>query len=195
MGMQPFPSRFRRRWRRLDVPGWEECRIDKTDAGWRLAGKLEVAEAGVHARHSYVIDCDAPWRTRRAHVGGSAGGTPIQFDFTADGHGAWTLNGAPRPEVAGAIDIDLGFTPTTNLVPIRRLEIGVGQETDVRAAWLRFPELRVEALEQTYAREAPQAYRFRAHIDGGMFTARLDTDEFGCVVRYGDLWAAEPARA
>src|SRR5690606_17693860 len=148
----------------------------------RLAGELEVTEADIHARLSHVIDCDATWRTRRAHVTGAADGAPIQFDFTADGHGIWRLNGAPLAEVAGALDIDLGFTPATNLLPIRRLELNVGEETDVRTAWLRFPELRVEALDQSYAREAPQAYRFRARIDGGMFTARLNTDAFGCVL-------------
>jgi hypothetical protein len=122
-----------------------------------------------------------------------ATGAPIQFEFTADEEGHWTLNGAPLPRVDGALDIDLGFTPATNLLPIRRLNLAVGERAEVRTAWVRFPELRVEALEQTYQREAENVFRYEARGDGERFQARLDTDEYGRVLLYEGLWAAEPA--
>jgi uncharacterized protein len=148
-GMTSFPSESQMRWRRLDVPGREEARIQQTEEGWRLAGELEVDEASVHAELTYVIDCDREWRTRRAIVSGRAAGAPIRFEFAADGHGHWTLDSAPLPLVEGALDIDLGFTPATNLLPIRRLNLAVGEHADVRTAWVRFPELRVDVLEQS----------------------------------------------
>lgn len=91
----------------------------------------------------------------------------------------------------GALDIDLGFTPATNTLPIRRLALAVGETKPVRSAWLRFPELRLEPLEQTYTREADRVFRYRALVDGEAFTAQLDTDTFGRVLRYEGLWAAE----
>ncbi len=178
------------RWRRLDVPGGEEARIEQTAEGWRLTGELEVDEAATQAQLSYVIECERDWRTRRAIVTGPATGTPIQFDFAADGAGHWTLNGAPLPLVEGALDVDLGFTPATNLLPIRRLDLAVGARADVRTAWLRFPELRVEALEQSYYREAGRVFRYDALVDGERFQARLDTDDFGRVLLYEGLWEA-----
>jgi len=189
------------RWRRLDVPGREEARIGQTAEGWRLTGELEVEEAGVRAQLVYVIECARDWRTRRAvvtditGVTGSAAraGAPIQFDFAADGDGHWTLNGAPLPLVEGALDIDLGFTPATNLLPIRRLDLAVGERADVRTAWVRFPKLRVEALEQSYQREAARVFRYDALVDGERFQARLDTDAFGRVLLYEGLWEAIPA--
>lgn len=36
------------------------------------------------------------------------------------------LNGVDCPAVAGCTDIDLGFSPSTNLLPIRRLSLEVG---------------------------------------------------------------------
>jgi hypothetical protein len=188
--MKPLPRESHMRWRRLDVPGREEARIEQTAEGWRLTGALEVDEAGVHAQLRYVIECEGDWRTRRAIVTGPATGAPIQFEFAADGAGHWTLNGAPLPLVAGALDIDLGFTPATNLLPIRRLDLAVGARADVRTAWLRFPELRVEALEQSYHREAARVFRYDALVDGERFQARLDTDEFGRVLLYEGLWEA-----
>jgi uncharacterized protein len=89
------------------------------------------------------------------------------------------------------LDVDLGFTPATNTLPIRRLALAIGQSTPARSAWLRFPELRLEPLEQTYTREADQTFRYRALIDGETFTARLDTDVYGRVVLYEGLWELE----
>jgi hypothetical protein len=191
MIMKPFPSESRMRWRRLDAPGHEEARIEQITEGWRLTGQLEVDETGVRARLVYVIECGRDWRTRRSIITGQAAGAPIRFELTADGDGHWTLNGAPLPLVEGARDIDLGFTPATNLLPIRRLDLAVGDRADVRTAWVRFPELRVEALEQSYHREAASVFRYDALVDGERFQARLDTDEFGRVLLYEGLWEAE----
>jgi hypothetical protein len=181
------------RWRRLDVPGREEARIDHTATGWRLTGDVDVEAAGVAARFRYTIACDAEWRTRSAVVEGEAGGTPIRFALAADGAGHWARDGTAVPELAGALDVDLGFTPATNTLPIRRLALAVGERAPVRSAWLRFPELRLELLAQTYSREADQRYRYSADVDGEPFRARLDTDAFGWVLRYEGLWEAELA--
>jgi hypothetical protein len=193
MTLRAFPTESRMRWRRLDVPGREEARASRTATGWRLIGALDVEEAGVSARLRYAIDCDLEWRTRAALIEGEASGAAIRFALAADGAGHWTRDGAAVPDLAGALDIDLGFTPATNTLPIRRLALAVGEIAAVRSAWLRFPELRLEPLEQTYAREAEQRFRYRAVVDGEEFTARLDTDAFGRVLRYEGLWEAELA--
>jgi uncharacterized protein len=189
--MKALPSQSSFRWRRLDVPGREKARLEETADGWRLTGELEAQEGGVRARLSYVIECGRDWRTQRAVITGSASGAPVRFEFTADGEGQWTLNGVPLPAVEGALDIDLGFTPATNLLPIRRLDLAVGEQAEVRTTWVRFPELRVEALEQSYHRERDYVFRYVAWVDGERFQARLDTDEFGRVLLYEGLWEAE----
>jgi hypothetical protein len=191
MSLAPFPEKLRARWRRLDVPGYEAACIERTATGWRLTGNLDVEETGLAARLRYVIECDPEWRTRSALVEGEAGGAAIRFSLAADGAGQWTRDGTPLPDLSGTPDVDLGFTPATNTLPIRRLALAVGESAPVRSAWLRFPELRLEPLEQTYTREAEQVFRYRAVIDGEPFSARLDTDAFGRVVRYEGLWELE----
>ena len=181
------------RWRRVDVPGSEEARVERTSDGWRLTGALEVEDEGVAASLRYAIDCDEHWRTRAALIEGTASGMPIRVALVADGAGAWHRDGEPLPALDGALDVDLGFTPATNTLPIRRLALAVGETRPVRSAWLRFPELRLEPLEQTYTREAERVFRYRAMVDGEPFVARLDTDGFGRVLRYEGLWEAEHA--
>jgi hypothetical protein len=191
--LRPFPEKSRIRWRRLDAAGQEEARVDRMSAGWRLTGELDVEETGVVARLRYIIHCDAAWRTQTAVIDGRVGGAPVRFTLAADGAGHWTRDGTPLPELDGALDIDLGFTPATNTLPIRRLSLAVGASAPVRSAWLRFPELRLERLEQTYTRQSEHSYLYRALVDGEPFTARLDTDSYGRVLSYEGLWEIELA--
>lgn len=193
MTLRPFPAESRMRWRRLDVPGREESRVEQVGEGWRLTGSLEVEDGGVAARLRYSIDLDAAWCTRAALVEGTANGEPVRFALATDGAGSWSRDGSPLPALTGAADVDLGFTPATNTLPIRRLSLAVGQTRAVRSAWLRFPELRMEPLEQSYTRESGHVFLYVASVDGEPFTARLDTDAFGRVLRYEGLWEAESA--
>ena len=192
MTLHPFPPESHMRWRRLDVPGREQARVERQPAGWRLTGQLHVEEGGVPFRLHYRIECDGAWRTRSALIEGEAGGRAIRVALTADGEGRWARDGLALPELAGALDVDLGFTPATNTLPIRRLALALGETAPVSSAWLRFPELRLELLEQTYTREAAQVYRYEALVDDAPFTARLDTDVYGRVRWYEGLWEAEP---
>lgn len=191
MSFLALPPTATIRWRRLDVPGREEAQIAQLPALWRLTGRLQLQEEGVGAQLRYQVECDVAWRTRTALIEGEADGEPLRFALAADGEGNWTRDGRPLPGLAGALDIDLAFTPATNTLPIRRLALAVGQTAPVRSAWLRFPQLRLEPLEQTYTRESAQVYRYVAQVDGAPFTARLDTDAYGRVVRYEGLWERE----
>lgn len=193
MTLRPFPAASRMIWRRLDAPGREEARITQTETGWHLTGEVTVEEAGIVARLRYVIHCDAAWRTRSAVIEGTAGGSAVRIALAADGAGHWTLDGKPMREFTGALDVDLGFTPATNTLPIRRLGLDIGDSALVRSAWLRFPELRLEPLDQTYTRETERSFRYRAIVDDEPFVARLDVDAFGRVLRYEGLWEAELA--
>lgn len=56
MTLRPFPTESRVRWRRIDVPGREEARIESMAAGWRLTGALDVQRlSGAVCRGHYVM--------------------------------------------------------------------------------------------------------------------------------------------
>ena len=101
----------------------------------------------------------------------------------------WSVGGIETPALQGCDDIDLGFSPATNLLPIRRLALQVGSKSTVRAAWVRFPELAVEVLVQSYERVSDDRYVYESA--GGAFRRELQVDEFGCVIDYPGLWRAE----
>jgi hypothetical protein len=124
-----------------------------------------------------------------AQVTGWVGHDVIDVAITVDTSGRWWLNAREWPPVEGCVDVDLNFSPSTNLLPIRRLRLDVGQAADVSAAWLRFPSFALEPFDQTYSRLGPSAYRYQS---AGGFAADLDVDDVGFVTRYGDIWHAEP---
>lgn len=177
-------------WRRIDRPGHESARVRSLPDGWELSGTAVFAHEEAPCCLSYRIVCDPAWRTRSAWVGGWVGSGAVHVDVHVDGAGQWSLRGDDVPEIAGCVDVDLNFSPSTNLLPIRRLNLAVGEEKDVRAAWLRFPSFRFEPLEQSYRRLAADRYLYRSA--GGRFEREVDVDDNGFVVRYPGFWEVEP---
>ena len=175
-------------WRRLDQPGHEAARIVQTDAGYQLTGSAVFAHEAQPCRLDYVVACDVGWRTVSCQVTGWVGGQPIEIAITVDPNGRWWMNERECAAVAGCIDVDLNFSPSTNLLPIRRLGLAVGGVADVRAAWLRFPSFTLEPFAQTYERLDVGRYRY-ASASG--FTAELEVNDVGLVTRYADIWQVE----
>lgn len=174
-------------WRGLYLEGHEACQLRLLDPGWQLAGSAVFSHEQQPCRLDYLVVCDSAWKTQSGRVAGWLGNTPIDIVITVDSEGHWRLNGERRQEVAGCIDLDLNFSPSTNLLPIRRLGLAIGQEAWVNAAWLRFPSFALEPLEQRYHRIDETSYRYQS----GSFAANLDVNLAGFVRDYPGIWQAE----
>ncbi|UVE57117.1 putative glycolipid-binding domain-containing protein [Burkholderia sp. EMB26] len=161
----------------------EWCRLDESKTGIALSGAVTGALDGTPFRIDYAIACGADWLTRSARVTRWTGtAPPRQWDIACDA-GQWTIDGVEAPMLAGATDIDLGFSPSTNTLPIRRLALAVGESAEIRTAWLRFPGFDIVRGEQRYARTAPHVYRY----ESGTYAADIGTDDAGLVTDY-DEW-------
>ena len=80
----------------------------------------------------------------------------------------------------GCTDVDLGLSPSTNTLPIRRLNLAIGASHTIQAAWVVFPELSVQKAAQTYTRVDEFTYRYSS----GTFEAELGVDDDGLVTSY-----------
>lgn len=176
-------------WRRLDTPGHEYARISRDGEDWSLTGAAVFTELGQPVRLDYVVLCDARWHTRSGRVRGWLGDTPVALDVDAIGDGRWRLNGEEVPAVAGCLDLDLGFSPSTNLIPVRRLALPVGGAADVASAWLRVPEMTFTPLYQRYERTGERTYRYDSPSTD--LTAEMRVDASGLVTHYPGLWEIE----
>ena len=174
-------------WRSDQLESAERFTGRATANGWRLAGLVILPIGAEPAEIRYGVGLDPGWRTRRAEVTIDHNAGRRTITFAADGEGGWKVDGASTEPLDGCIDVDLGFTPATNTLPIRRLGLEVGESRSLPVAWLAFPELTVRPLTQTYTRLGPDRWRYGS----GEFTAELVVDPDGYVLRYGDdLWRA-----
>jgi hypothetical protein len=176
-------------WRRIDWPGHEAAIVREREAGWELSGTAVFVYEARACRLDYVIACDVGWRTVSAQVDGWVGRDPVHVALTVDTNGRWWMNEREVPDVAGAVDVDLNFSPSTNLFPIRRLKLEPGQEAEAAAAWLRFPDFTLERLDQVYRRTGLNSYQYGS--TDGEFQAELEVNSTGFIIRYADTWVAE----
>ena len=176
-------------WRRLDRPGHEFARVYSQESFNILAGTGSFAHEGQACRLDYLIRCDSEWRTMSCQVTGWLGNQPIEIDISVYANQRWRLNGTACDAVSGSVDVDLNFSPSTNLLPIRRLDLRIGEEAEVQAAWLRFPSFRLERLDQRYRRLTAQTYQYESA--GGSFITDLEVNSAGLVTQYPNLCETE----
>ena len=176
-------------WRGIYFRGHEACRLYQRDDEWRLEGTAVFSSDDHRCSLAYLIACDTSWNTLRGNVFGWVGNQNVNIELTVDGLHHWQLNGTTASAVDGCVDLDLNFSPVTNMLPIRRLNLAVGEQAEVKAAWLRFPSFELEPLSQVYTRLDKSHYRYSS--SGGEFVRDLTMNEFGFVTDYPGFWAAD----
>ena len=176
-------------WRGFVLPGNEACQLFSQNSRWHLEGTAVFSHEQRPCRLDYQVICDQAWQTLSAKVEGWLGNTVVDIQIKTDLTGLWWLNDREQPDVMGCIDVDLNFSPSTNLIPIRRLDLTIGETAEVKAAWLRFPSFKLEPLSQQYHRLDETTYRYESA--GGQFVADLKVNRSGFVIDYPGLWQAE----
>jgi hypothetical protein len=170
-------------WRRSDeVDADELCTLTVRDNGLSLVGTVLGAEEGRPVRVEYRVLADRAGLTTAAHVRDLRGFETRTIVLERDAKERWTVDGIAKRALKGCTDIDLGCSPSTNTLPIRRLRLGIGASHTIQAAWVRFPELVVVKAAQTYTRLDEFTYRYAS----GTFEAELTVDDEGLVTAYAE---------
>jgi hypothetical protein len=170
-------------WRRSDdVEADELCTLTVRDNGLSLVGTVLGAEEGRPVRVEYRVLADRAGLTTAAHVRDLRGFETRTIALERDAKDRWTVDGIVKRALKGCADIDLGCSPSTNTLPIRRLRLAIGASQTIQAAWVRFPELVVVKAAQTYLRLDEFTYRYAS----GTFEATLTVDEEGLVTAYAE---------
>jgi hypothetical protein len=157
---------------------------------------------------TYELLADQDWASQRLTVSVEGGGwlRSVKLERAAgrwhvtageqgDLDGALLAAGHPRAELPGvddqqrlgaALDVDLGYSPLTNTLPIRRLGLlgaAAGTEQALNVAWVLLPSLAVVPTKQTYTVVSMGTIRYSS----GDFSAELAVDQGGYVTHYPGL--------
>jgi hypothetical protein len=172
-------------WRGLEEWLAEECSVE-LEGGRLRAGGVQLGAEPEPYRVDYVLETGADWVTERLFA--RSAGRSLDLRRAADG--SWTANGEPLPELEGALDCDLAFSPLTNFMPARRLG---SDPVDHLMAFVSVPDLGVRPSRQRYEPLGERRVRF-VSLDSD-FVAELELDDDGLVIRYPRLAELVPSGA
>lgn len=171
---------------------WESDLLDSRETftlaagadGYELAGTTLIMHDDVRVEITFRVDVASHWSTRNATIDIPALARNHRVEVPEPG--TWVIDGERRTDLDGCTDIDLGWTPATNTIPIRRLQLEGRDSATIRAAWLKWSELQFIATDQSYTRIDNTKWRYAS----GNFTADLLVDDHGVVLTYGDppIW-------
>jgi uncharacterized protein len=170
-------------WQGVDEWRAEAARIGLHPDGVEASG----TQIGAGYRIDYELRARDGWRTQALTVTATTadGGRALRL---ARADAGWTRDGEPVPGLEGARDCDLGLSPLTNLMPVRRHSLHEREgAAEIVAAWVSVPDLEVHASPQRYEHVRPGVVRY---VDLGThagFTAELELDADGLVLHYPGL--------
>lgn len=166
-------------WHGLTTPSVERLHLAGSNEDVTVRSTVEDGQE----RYDYEVVLGPDWVFRtlvvRSHEGRSA-------HLHRSGDGAWTLDGERRAELVDAVDIDLSFSPFTNALPIRRLDLAVGAAAEIVTAYVEVPSLRVSPDPQRYTRLSEDRYLYES-LDSD-FTREVTVDADGFVLDYPGLF-------
>ncbi len=177
-------------WQNLKQPGTEYCRLMSHDYGWRLTGTTVLVFDDNPLQAQYLVACNHLWQTRTVQISANTGADEQSLHLIVDEKNRWWLqqedNVIELIRLRGCLDVDLGITPATNTLPIRRNPLAIGDSVSLKAAWIQFPTLDIETLSQKYTRLTEHRYRYESN--DGQFSTEIDVDEMGLVKHYPNGW-------
>jgi hypothetical protein len=161
----------------------------RAGGGVLLSGHAAAVEDGRAYAVRYEIEVDERWHTLRARAWGWSDDGAHEATIASDGAGHWLVDGEARPDLDGIYDVDVESSACTNTLPVHRQELAVGEAADAPAVYVRWPDLRVERLEQRYRRVPDDRGRLRYDYESPRFgyAGRLTFDTHGLIVDYPDI--------
>lgn len=177
-------------WRRLDSPGHDACRVVQEETGWSVHGVAIFRHHSGPASLSYSVQCDLGWQTLSGRVRGFVGKREIEYSFLRKNR-AWKQNGSICPALGHLVDLDLSFTPATNLQQMRRVPIPQRGSLALPVAWFDLDAGTLAELPQFYESRGENELWYRApSVD---YEGLLEIAPNGFIRHYPRYWEAEPA--
>jgi hypothetical protein len=166
--------------------GFEVARFKRKGAGMLVQGSSVGIESGKAWAINYAIEMDSNWCARMATIELE---DSKRLKVRSNGAGRWTINGERQPLLDGCLDLDLEASLVTNMAPVHRLSLRVGQRSQAPAVYVRTRSLKVERLEQTYLRIPDANGRVVFDYDAPRFSYRaaLQFARDGLVVVYPQI--------
>src|SRR6266704_1452338 len=174
-------------WRGLLWNSLEQFSLEKKLARHVLEGFIVgIIEKKPFNLH-YKVTCDSKWQTPQAEITTTRGQERKRLNLVVDQKSRWLQDDHELARVRGARDIDINMTPSTNMLPIKRLHLGPGKSGEITTAWVQFPKMTITPGQQTYASLGHRTYEYKS----SRFKTEIKLDQHGLVENYPPYWKME----
>ncbi len=186
-------------WESVAWPGYEHLCIEawSGDGGYNVDGLVVAVLSDRPSRIWYRIEIDDSWIFKSLSISVTdeisefddgpldLDGDRLELVRTPNGHWDHDYAGS-AVNLSACTDIDIAITPFTNTLPIRRLELDVGEAAEIDVVYVTVPDLTLAPASQRYTRLTERLYRFESLASG--FIADITVDEHGLVTDYPELF-------
>ena len=169
----------------MDGPGHDAACLQSRDSWWRLSGSAVFLHESGPAALAYSVETDGRFVAKRGTIRGFVGDRAVDHDMRREA-GHWTLDGAAIDGLSHLLDLDFGFTPSTNTLALKRAPPPVRQKTSLPAAWFDLDGATLTELSQTYERLSETSFHYRAPSVG--YEGVLEFHGDGFISVYPGLW-------
>lgn len=182
-------------WSSLIEPGMEHLQLAQ-ESNIVADGFILRCLADTPFRFHYRIDCNPQWQMHKFQLR-EGGSNALLLELSLEPSGYWyDGNGILLPNLSECSEIDFQLSVFTNTLPLRRLQLNLGETANLKVAYLRAPELKVTPLLQRYTcltKEPWGARYLYENLESG-FTTELSVDADSFIVsyppRFQRIWAS-----
>lgn len=176
-------------WRAHDVPRMESVRVHVSGNRIKANGRIVAAATASHPAFSasYDLVTDESGATKRLSMSVTLADRERQLSIARDEENMWLVQQhsgqSSRAAYAGALDVDLIFSPFFNALPIRRTGLYLRDESvTLPVVYVRIPEMSVEAATITYESSADGI-----KLDSPVAKTTITVDADGFILDYPGL--------
>ena len=169
-------------WRAHDVPRMESVRVQLSGNRIKAYGRIVAAATPSHPAFSasYDLVTDESGATKRLSLTVTLAERERQLSIARDEENMWLVQQhtgeTSRAAYAGALDVDVIFSPFFNALPIRRTGLYERNESVVLpVVYVRLPELSVEEATISYSSAADG---IKLHSPVAETTVTVDSEGF-----------------
>lgn len=112
-------------WRHTDGRSLDYCRFT-FGVATTIRGTVIGEFQGLRGSVTYEVGCRSDGSTHWMHGCTQSERGDMSWTVCRGDSGIWRVNGVPDPGLTACEDVDIGATPATNTLPIRRMGLEVG---------------------------------------------------------------------
>lgn len=150
-----------------------------------VRGNITGVEETIPYSLSYILHTNLNWEVQSVSVIVKSL-TSLELFFEKKKDGWYNKEGIIQPALKDCTDIDISLTPFTNTLPVRRLQLAVGETQEITVLYISMPDGESYAMKQRYTNIDNCFYKYE-NADGHYSTV-LELDEQKMVVYYPGRW-------